>query len=182
MFSCLYQNPCVESYKYPEHPKFMGAGCVFTDGKHILAGYQPHKAKPGINGIGGHKEENETYQQTAYRETIEELFHVEKVPESLLIMLEKTMVPKKIKVKNDYIMLHFDFQDLELLLRICRKVKLQTPLYTSFPKSLFALIHEREYNIKAEVAALCLLPVVKHRGNKSRDFVVPYFVKDLWDL
>ena len=53
---------------------FRAAGSVFTDSKIILAGYQPRKKKPFISGIGGKREEGESYMDTAIRETVEELF------------------------------------------------------------------------------------------------------------
>jgi hypothetical protein len=167
----------------PNYPNHMGAGCVFTDGKHILCGYQPHKKKPGITGIGGHKEGDETYLQTAYRETIEELFHVTNttIPVGLLDTLIRTMRPKKIKMKKGYVLVTFDFTDLQQLLKVCKKAGLRSPLYKKIPKNLMEAIQLREIDLKAEISCLCLLPVVFHDG-KAKDFVNPYFIQDLRDM
>ena len=167
----------------PTIPLHMGAGCVFTDGKHILAGYQPHKKHPGITGIGGHKEEGETYLQTAYRETIEELFHVsnQQIPIGLIDTLVNTMTPRKIKLKKKYVLVIFSFTDLESFLKICKKSGLRSPLYPKIPKTLFETIQLRAYDLNAEISVLCLLPVVSHDG-KAKHFVSPYFIQDLREM
>lgn len=170
-----------EPIRHPVYPDHMGAGCVFTDGRHILAGYQPHKKRPGITGIGGHKEGTETYLETAYRETLEELFHVSQLPVGLLARLVQTMRPRNYKMKKGYVMLFFNFEDLLQLLTISRKHGLRSPLYARWPKTLLELLQLRGSDLKAEIASLCLLPVV-HHGGKSKDFVNPYFIQDLRDM
>jgi hypothetical protein len=55
------------------------AGIVFTNGTHILAGYQPRKKNPHISGLGGSKQKDESYMQTAWRETLEELFELKDI-------------------------------------------------------------------------------------------------------
>lgn len=176
-------TPVVPPVAVPNYPAHMGAGCVFTDGKHILCGYQPHKKKAGITGIGGHKEGEETYLQTAYRETIEEIFHLTNttIPMGLIDRLILRMRPKKIKMKKGYVLVTFDFTDLELFLKICKKAGLRSPLYSRLPKTLIETIQMRGYDLKAEISALCLLPVVFHDG-KAKDFVNPYFIQDLRDM
>jgi hypothetical protein len=175
--------PVTPPVPVPNYPAHMGAGCVFTDGKHILCGYQPHKKKPGITGIGGHKEGEETYLQTAYRETLEELFHITNtaIPVGLVDTLVRRMAPKKIKMKKGYVIVTFDFTDLQLFLKICKKAGLRSPLYTRLPKTLLETIQLRGYDLKAEISVLCLLPVVYHDG-KAKDFVNPYFIQDLRDM
>ena len=171
------------SIAIPNYPAYMGSGCVFTDGKHVLAGYQPHKKKPGICGIGGHKEGEETYLQTAYRETIEETYHVTNVqiPIGLIDKLVLQMRPKKIKMKKGYVLVTFDFTDFELFLKLCRKSGLRSPLYQGLPKSLLEVIQMRGYAINAEISSLALLPVVKTH-QKLRNFVNPLFIQDMWDM
>jgi hypothetical protein len=167
----------------PNYPAHMGAGCVFTDGKHILCGYQPHKKKPGITGIGGHKEGEETYLETAYRETIEELFHVTNtvIPIGLIATLIRSMKPKKIKMKKGYVLVTFDFRDLEMFLKTCKKSGLRSPLFKKMPTTLLETIQQRTTDLKAEISVLCLLPVVFHDG-KAKDFVNPYFIQDIRDM
>ncbi len=182
---CTKATAAVPPTDLPSFPKYMGAGCVFTDGTHILAGYQPHKAKPGINGLGGHKESGETYLQTAFRETVEELFHVETsaIPSKLLPTLIQTLVPTRVKLKNDYVLVHFTLDQLLVFLRLVKASGLTSPLFPTLPLTLLDLLQKRRHDPKAEVAVLCLLPVIKHPlSKKGKEFVTPYFVKDLWEL
>ena len=172
--------PPIAAPVLPVYPGHMGAGCVFSDGKHILVGYQPNKKKPGIRGIGGHKEGNETYLETAYRETLEELFHIEatQIPTGLIAKLSTTLKPQHYKMKKGYVMVFLTFKDLETLLILCQKAGLRSPLYSKLPKTLIETIQMRGIDLKAEISTLCLLPVVHHTG-KVKDFVNPYLVDDL---
>jgi len=167
----------------PSSIPFMGAGCVFTDGKHVLAGYQPHKKNPGISGIGGHKEGDETYLETAYRETIEEIFHVatSDIPSKLIPTLQDKMTPRKIQMKDGYLILTFTFEDLTLFLKLCKTSGLRSPVYTKIPKNLMGLLLTRQYDLKAEISSFALLPVVKSHPN-VRNFVDPLFIQDMWDM
>lgn len=171
------------SIPLPSYPMHMGAGCVFTDGKHVLAGYQPNKKKPGITGIGGHREGEETYLQTAYRETIEEIYNVTttQIPIGLIDKLIQKMHPKKIKMKKGYIIVTFTFTDLEVFLKTCRKSGLHSPLYTEMPKTLLDVIQARGYDLKAEISSFALLPIVKSHV-KLKNFVNPLFLQDMWDM
>ena len=70
------KNQIGRGYKDLEFSEYESAGIIFTDNKHILAGYQ----KTRFSGIGGHKEElfdNNDAKITAIREMLEELFGIE---------------------------------------------------------------------------------------------------------
>jgi hypothetical protein len=63
MFQCF---DCLKKQKQKEtKDEYTACGVVFTDGRHILAGYQPNKKNPCISGIGGMKEKGETHFDTA---------------------------------------------------------------------------------------------------------------------
>lgn len=177
----FFFSPKPPPIQFPTYALFMGAGCVFADDKHILAGYQPHKGKPCISGIGGHAEAGETYLQTAYRETIEEIFHVSTIPSGLVDTLIRRMRPHDIRNKKGYVILRFTFQDLTLFLQLCKQAKLQTPLYTKFPLTLFDLIRLRKRDTHAELSTLCLLPIENHT-NRMTQFVHPGFVHDISEI
>lgn len=159
----------------------MGAGCEFTDGNHILAGYQPHKDRPCISGIGGHAEKEETYLQVAYRETIEEIFHVSTIPVGLIDNLIRKMAPRSIRIKKGYVILRFTFEDLEKMLKLCRQANLQSPLYKKLPRNLMEVIQQRIFHKEAELSTLCLLPVVNHNSQRGQ-FVHPAFVHDISEI
>lgn len=140
--------------------EFTAAGCLFTDGAHVLAGYQPNKRQPTISGLGGKKANGETYTRTALRETLEELFNM-KVNGELLDLLETTAVPRRIVVNGQYVVLYYTFHDLETLLRYASSYCSNTNLYEDFPLTLNELIFNRDYTQHSEVSHLCLLPFVE---------------------
>jgi hypothetical protein len=158
---------------------YKAAGVVFTDGRLILAGYQPLKANPFISGIGGSKEDGETYKETALREMVEELFEVSATP-ALLAELKAFIShsPRKV-LRGSYIRLVYTFEDLIDMLAMIKKHMLTTPLYSKFPLTLMNLLFDRLLKGNPEISHLCLLPVVKHEAGTP--FVVPYFVKEMED-
>ena len=155
-----------------------GAGCLFTDGVRVLAGYQPNKKSPFISGIGGSKKAGESYVETALRETVEELFGLTKYPPTMIDEL-KMIEPKNVCKNSDYVNLVFTFKDLDLFLLVLSKYKndLKSTLYKSVPTTLNSLLLDRVYDKAAEVSHLVLLPLVDH--NPSTPFVDPLFLKDM---
>ena len=166
-FSTLKDLPCV----------FKAAGVVFTDGKLILAGYQPLKKTPFISGIGGSKEPGESYKETALREMVEELFEVP--PPAGLIAELKKHKPNRVLHTGTYVRLVYTFEDLDAMLKLMKTYSLKSPLYDTFPETLMELLFERRPKAKVEISHLCLLPVVKH--DAGAPFVVSYFVKEMCD-
>lgn len=162
----------------PEADKYKAAGSVFTDGKLILAGYQPKKRKPFISGIGGGKEAGETYKDTALRETLEELFEFKEIPEKLKQDIHANILPQKLIQNNTYIMIVYNFQNLEKMLSLVKKHKMVSPLYDTIPSTLLDLLLKRKLNAGSpEISHLALLPLVSH--SKANPFVDPYFIEDM---
>jgi hypothetical protein len=162
----------------PNADKYKAAGSVFTDGKLILAGYQPKKRKPFISGIGGGKEAGETYRDTALRETLEELFEFKQIPEKLKQEIHTSVIPDKLVQSNTYIMVVYNFQNLEKMLSIVKKYKMVSPLYDTIPTTLFDLLFKRKLDVGSpELSHLALLPLVKH--SHSIPFVDAYFIEDM---
>jgi hypothetical protein len=147
---------------------FKAAGCIFTDGNYVLAGYQ-QKADYNISGFGGKRLSTENYMQTALRETLEELF--EKPPPAYLLReLEQKLAPLSVHINNSYILIRYSFKDLEIMLREFKKTCGSSPIYPEFPESLASLILDRIYKENSEIKQLCLLPlkadIVIHNGFK----------------
>jgi hypothetical protein len=157
---------------------YKGAGCLFTDGVRVLAGYQPNKKSPFISGIGGSKKAGETYFDTALRETMEELFGLTKYPVKMIDEL-KMIEPKNVYQNLDYVNLVYSFEDLDLFLLVLNKYKkdLKSTLYKTVPFTLNSLLLDRVYDKGAEISQLVLLPLVVH--NPSTPFVDPLFLKDM---
>lgn len=153
--SCFRRKPLtsyVESYK--------GAGCLFTNGTHVLAGYQPNKKVPIISGIGGSRLPTETNPlDTALRETIEEFFDVKTVDPETIRDIKSEMYVKKTFVNGSYHVFVYSFIDLEAMLYIMKVNNLSSPIYRNFPKSLSDLIFRRSANESSEIRELCILPL-----------------------
>jgi hypothetical protein len=151
----------------------LNAGCFFTDFRHVLAGFQPNKQKKMISGFGGKANEGETTLQTAWRETLEELF--EFPPATIQELVEE--IPLKISYfktyqNGNYTVYVYTFQQLLQILKILEEKHLQSPLYSSFPTELFELILYRNPKQTSEVQQITLLPA-------TMSILDPYFVKDI---
>lgn len=153
--------------KGKERPEFRGAGCLFTNGLTMLAGYQKKRGEIIMSGLGGSREEDESYMDTALRETVEELFHVKEVPPKLRKALKKVLKPKSVRGKEVegwgvYITVIFTFEDLETLLKYAERVSLKTPIYDTFPKTVSELLFERNPHRGSsppEIEYLTIIPV-----------------------
>jgi hypothetical protein len=91
------------------------------------------------------------------------------------------MRPKKIKMKKGYVLITFDFTDLQQFLKLCKKAGLRSPLYQRIPKNLLEVIQMRRYDLTAEISSFALLPVVKNH-QKLRNFVNALFIQDMLDM
>lgn len=147
---------------------FKAAGCVFTDGKYILAGYQPKRSEYNISGFGGSRLDGETYMQTALRETLEEFFEVD-IPKYLIDEVEKQLKPTATHINESYVLVQYTFEDLIKILEYSKSACKYTDLYDVFPESLNDLIFNRTHSQKSEVHQLCLLPF-KSNIKIGRDF------------
>jgi len=145
----------------------MNAGCLFTNGTHVLAGYQ----KSSINGIGGKGEEGEEPQATALRELLEEIFGIYGFD------IEKIRLkPNKIIMKHDYSIFVYSFEDLEAMCGVLRLCGVESPMYSEIPSTIWDLIVKRRA-VESEVKALCLLPIIDQP--RHIPFVEPYFTSDI---
>lgn len=158
----------------PVRTDFLAAGCIFTDGNLILAGYQPTKEAPIISGLGGKREGDEFLEETAIRETLEELFEIHTLPSGLVQRIERNCVPRKVLQNGAYGAIVYTFKDLHTILRICSSYKLVSPLYTKFPKTLDQLLFKRvSGSLSPEVTHLAILPLV------SEQVIDPSFIEDM---
>ena len=169
----------LQCWKRNEPAEIHGAGILFTDGHLVLAGYQPHKTKPYVSGIGGAKLEGETYLDTALRETLEELFGLETIPQELQNDLKTILRPKKFLLENGYANFLCSFDDLSRIVQLLSNYSIQSPLYEYLPIDLMEILFRRNRSDPyAEISHLCLLPVVNH--DIRNPFVDTYFVKDIY--
>jgi hypothetical protein len=159
---------------------FKAAGIVFRSSTHILAGYQAHKKTPGVTGFGGMRKDKEMFSETAWRETLEELFEVEKVPDTLIKGILNELSTKLVSHTNGYIFIIYSFDELKTMLKLVRKSGLKSKLYDRFPRNVVELLFNRRPNVAGEVNGLCLLPLVQHE--QKHPLVMKDFVLDMKEV
>jgi len=160
------------SWFLPRKRQYKGAGVLFTNGTHVLAGYQPNKKTPCITGIGGSRESDETFLHTALREAVEELLNVKEVPSQLICKLSDSLNPLSLFANDGYATLLYSFQQLETFLKILKENGITTDLYKEFPLSLEELVFKRKNNKEAEIKQFAVLPLECSQISKE-------FLKDL---
>jgi len=143
---------------------FKSAGSIFTSGTHVLAGYQKDHTCPTVSGIGGKREGAETYMETAIRETVEELFGLDTVPPALVSKLTASLPPRGLHCIASYVMIVYNFNDLQEMIEIVKRKVGHSPLYKAFPKNVTDLVLKRRTDVvpRPEVLHLSLLPLVKN--------------------
>lgn len=126
----------------PPSTSIYGAGCMFINDTHTLAGiHTPHRNHQiRICGFGGKAEGEEPWWQTAFRETVEEFFHVTSIPCNLYHAL-KSLQPNHILHSKDpnYITLVYTFTQLIAFLKICAS-HITSSLYAQMPRTVEDLI------------------------------------------
>lgn len=180
MFACVCLPKVVPFPPYPSvsAEPYQGAGILFLEGPVALAGIQKHRqvlkgaVEPRLSGFGGRREDQDIdWIHTAFRETIEELFGVEDVSVSLIQQL-RAKVPYRASFKTgEYWVLQSTFEDLKTLLALAAK-HLQSPLYSTMPRTLEELITRRCPQSISEIGALALVPV-------SSPYIDTNFTEDL---
>lgn len=144
--------------------EFSCAGIIFTNLTHLLAGYQLHKKKPCITGIGGSRKKGETALETAWRETIEELFDCSVVPQELIRICIAKFVPSRWFSRGEYICFQYSFDDLYNFLKLVKRNTLPMTIYSTYPSTLFELVINRKYSESTEIQSLCILPFVQNNN------------------
>jgi len=172
-----FRKKSKDKFIYPEYANYRGAGCIFTDGKHILAGYQKKGSQSYISGIGGKTIDGETYIETAIREMIEEILDIKDVPPKLIKIIEETIQPGHIYRNRFYINVVYSFDDLITILKILHQNGIKTNLYKCFPRTVNDLIFNRITPSNSEISHLCILPLVKH--DLDYDFIDLSFITDM---
>ena len=164
----------------PTVTNFKAAGVLFTDGIHVLAGFQP--GKNAISGIGGSREGSETIRQTAFREAIEELLE----PVSDVKFIVQSLVDRykchPVIRKGTYRFLVLSFMDLLHILQEAKAVGLKSQIYKTVPTTIAALLKKRKPTPTSEVTTLMLLPVKVTDLDLSGIDLDPHFAEDLLSI
>ena len=149
---------------------FSAAGCLFTDKKLVLAGYQFRHGKGVLDGIGGSRDGSETASETAFRETREELFDI--VPSAGLVTeMRRSFKPRSKFQTGQYICFVYNFKTLEKMMVFLKGRGLRSPLYKVFPVTVSELLFNRRIR-PTELTHLSLIPFVDDLSLEER------FLKD----
>jgi len=120
-------------------------------------GYQPDKNM--ISGIGGKPIGHETPIETAFRETIEELFGIQPSKELLEVLVNNFGFKPEVK-NTSYTMFIYTIEELLRFLCVVKSYSGSSPYYTNFPTSLDSLIFNRRTPLGVEVGHLCMVPII----------------------
>jgi hypothetical protein len=157
--------------------KYSCAGVLFTNGTHVLGGYQPKKESPCISGIGGKRELRDTsFLYTGIREFLEEIFAIEPNT-SYIELIQEHVTPLRIVELGGYINSVYSFTDLETILRLLNEKGAVSRLYDIFPVSIDSLLYKRKIGEDQEITHLAILPRVSTHGDGP--FVGREFIKDM---
>lgn len=129
------------------------AGCMFTNGRVVLGGFQPKISK--ISGFGGVSKPYETPFETAIRETLEEILGVSEVPHELIARMPQC---DRHIAYPAYTCFLYSFDDLETILRRARRYYVTSDYYAEFPATIGELILRRNKSEGMEVTDLFLSP------------------------
>jgi len=132
----------------------VAAGCMFTNGRLVLSGFQPKISK--ISGFGGTSKHYETPFETAIRETLEELLGVTDVPHEIIAKMPEC---SRHIAYPAYTCFLYSFDDLETILRRARRYYLTSEYYVDFPTTVGDLVLRRQVSEGMEVTDLFLTPM-----------------------
>jgi hypothetical protein len=151
------------------------AGILFKeDIANFLAGFQQKLGRWG--GFGGKPLEDETLQETAVRETVEELFEVYLKKEDLLALT------KELDLWLAYADTHYTFYVVPLstiftLIRFCQSHGYTSPVYPVYPTTIAGLIDDRVEVKAKEVQKIQLFSF--YEITARTDEFDKYFLHDL---
>ncbi len=164
--------------------EFRGAGCMFTNGNVVLAGYQTKKGDITISGLGGNREEGESYIETALRETVEELFDIKEVPSKLLEDLKGALKPLSIKGKEVdgwgiYVTVVYTFEHLLTLLKYAKKARIKSSVYETFPTTVSDLLLQRRTSKGSSPPEIEYLTIIPIESDYAGAPIKPEFLEDM---
>lgn len=169
--SCAWPDWSEHEISYPPDSfEYDGAGCMFVQDGQFIACVHSQTYKSGrikISGFGGKREVGENWIQTAFRETVEEFFHVSLTavqdPAAFYNDLKRSIAPSRVLFQNKesfkYLTLVFGFSELVRFLRICKRHLKTSPVYATFPTSIQAALMGRRPVAGAEIFHLILWPL-----------------------
>ena len=154
----------------PVPRRVLGCGLLVIEKGYALAGLTPKLGR--YSGIGGKQLPGETLRQTAFRESLEELYGI--VPcTSLVNSLVTGFITKPLIDRDGYYYILMTFSDVNSMCSIVKTYVGESPYYKTFPASVLDLVLNRYPSDEAEITELTL---IKYSNNPST--VDGEFIKD----
>jgi hypothetical protein len=133
-------------------------GCIFTDKRYVLAGFQVKNERNLVSGFGGMALDQEESIHAALRETVEELLGLFDIPQ-IIDDIFVHFLPRRFFQNGPYLLLQYSFEDLEDILKTIRDYNVASPYYDVFPLNVPDLLFHRKKIEGAEIQTLALLPL-----------------------
>jgi len=177
------------SFQNFEH--YDGSGLLFTNGTVLLGGYQKKFNRNGketsrfISGFGGSKDPGENVFQTAVRETLEDIYEFEELPEKLIEqIIQQIGKPYEIKKTTTngytYVTLIYGLRKLEKIIKLVyqfmKNRQITSLAYEILPQNIGELLFLRR-DPQKEIISVCVLPLDKISGDGYK--IHPDFQKDI---
>lgn len=130
------------------------AGILFVDGqsRSVLAGFHPKLNR--LSGFGGKSRGEETAEQTAVREVVEELFGVFTLTEEHIDVFAEKLHSSKLY--SEYTVFIEPIETIFELSTFLSKNGYFSPFYNEFPLSISELIYHRILSETSEVSDISL--------------------------
>jgi hypothetical protein len=150
-----------------EEEEYIGAGCVFTNGKYILLGFQSRNHL--MSGIGGKRKDGEDTVQTAFREVIEEIFGIRDVLSECIEKCKNRIIPVSAFSRDKYHVYVLTFEHIFDIVNVLNETGCgkDSPYFEVLPSRIDELLFNRNAYASCEVPYLSLIPLVCAR-NKFR--------------
>ena len=143
-----------------EDDEHIGAGCIFTNGKYILLGFQSRNYL--MSGVGGKRKEGEDTVQTAFREVIEEIFGITGVTEECVEKCKNRIIPVGAFSRNKYHIYVLTFEHIFDIVNVLNETGCgrESPYFDILPSRMDELLFNRNAHSSSEVPYLSLIPLV----------------------
>jgi hypothetical protein len=191
MFACWYGAPPVDPPILPNtrFQHYVFAGITFTDGKNVLCyncninspSYRINRlggdSAPCIAGFsGGRHTGDRDWVDTAWRETIQDLWGIMDVPRNILNQLRTEITHQRVVEHTGSVII---ILDLKVLLRVCQIMQrnaIKSPVYAAYPRGLEDLLLTRDPAPAVtfrghHITHLCIIPLQKTPSSTSRSFI-----------
>jgi hypothetical protein len=150
-----------------DEEEYIGAGCVFTNGKYILLGFQSRNHL--MSGIGGKRKDGEDTVQTAFREVIEEIFGIRDVLPECIEKCKNRIIPVGAFSRDKYHVYVLTFEHIFDIVNVLNETGCgkDSPYFEVLPSRIDELLFNRNAYASCEVPYLSLIPLMCAR-NKFR--------------